>query len=197
MSVVVAIKDGDKVWVGCDSQVTTGYTKSTLKSQMKIWKSEDDKDIVMGLVGDCRDNNILSTTDKWIEELVKLKDEVNFKYVVRNVVPKIFRELNQYGRMRAKDGIQSIESTLIFAHKDKAYIIYSDGCVAEIEDMEAIGSGGRLSTGAINIIKNDTKLTAKEKLIKAIKTACESDLYVNYPIVIMNTEDDEIIMVDK
>ena len=31
MSVVVAIKDGDSVWVGCDSQVTSGYTKATLK----------------------------------------------------------------------------------------------------------------------------------------------------------------------
>lgn len=198
MSVVVAIKDQDRVWVGCDSQVTTGYTKSIIspKSQMKIWKPIDDNEIIMGLVGDVRDNNILSTSNKWIDELTKLKDEFNFKYVVRNIVPQIFRELNNYGRMKSKDGIQSIESTLIFTYKNQCYVIYNDGAVIEILDMMAIGSGSRLSAGTLNTIKN-SNLSPKKILIEAIKSSCESDLYVNYPIIIMNTKDDEIDIIEK
>ena len=100
MSVVVAIKDGDKIWVGCDSQVTAGYTKSTLKSQRKIWRVSDEDELIMGVVGTFRDLNILSTSDGWIEELSKLKNETNFKYIVRKVVPKIFSELDNFGRMK-------------------------------------------------------------------------------------------------
>lgn len=40
MSVVVAIKKGDKVYLGADSQVTRGGTRGTLKNpnNYKIWK---------------------------------------------------------------------------------------------------------------------------------------------------------------
>ena len=40
MSVVVAIKEGDKVFIGADSQVTKGGTRTTLKNpnNYKIWK---------------------------------------------------------------------------------------------------------------------------------------------------------------
>lgn len=196
MSVVVAIKDGDKILMGCDSQVTLGSTKYTLKSPMKIWKLEDDKEIVMGLVGDVRDANILSTATGWIGELVKLKNEVNFKYIVRNVVPKIFKELDDFGRVQTKDGIQSIKSNIIFAHKDKAYSIYSDGCVLEMDEIIADGSGYSLCLGAWNELR-DKDIPIKEKLVQVIKSACESDLYVNYPIVIMNTKDDEIDVIEK
>jgi ATP-dependent protease HslVU (ClpYQ) peptidase subunit len=196
MSVVIAIKDGDRILVGCDSQVTLGYTKSTLKSQMKIWKPEDDKQIVMGVVGAFRDANILSTAKEWIEELPKLKNEINFKYIVRNITPKIFRELNNYGRMKTKDGLQYIESNVLFAYKDKAYQIEGDGCVMEIDDILANGSGYRLCLGAWNSLK-DKDIPVKEKLIQVIKAACESDLYVNYPIIIMNTKDDEVEIIEK
>jgi len=133
MSVVVAIKDNDKIWVGCDSQVTYGYTKSTLKSQRKIWRVEDEDNLVMGLVGVCRDMDILSTTEDWIEELPKLKNEVNFKYIVRKIVPKIFSELNKFGRMETKNGQWFIDSSVTFAYKDNAYQIGHNGEVMEIE----------------------------------------------------------------
>lgn len=196
MSVVVAIKDNDKIWVGCDSQVTAGYTKSTLKSQMKIWRVSDDDELIMGLVGDLRDANILSTAEEWIEELPKLKNEVNFKYIVRKIVPRIFRELNTFGRMRQKDNIQSIESGVIFAYKDNAFQIDSDGCVNEIDDVLIMGSGNRLCLGAWNRLK-DKDVPAKDKLIEVIKSACESDLYVNYPIIIMNTKDKEVEIIES
>lgn len=196
MSVVVAIKDKDRILVGCDSQVTLGYTKSILKSQLKIWKPEDDKEIVMGLVGAFRDTNILSTAKEWIEELPKLKNEINFKYIVRTVVPKVFKELNSYGRMKIKDGIQSLDSNVMFAYKDKAYQIEGDGCVIEIDDILADGSGYRLCLGAWNSLK-DKDIPIKEKLIQVIKAACESDLYVNYPIIIMNTKDDKVEIIEK
>jgi ATP-dependent protease HslVU (ClpYQ) peptidase subunit len=196
MSVVVAIKEDDKIWVGCDSQVTSGYTKSTLKLQRKIWKASDNNELIMGVVGDLRDANILSTSEEWIEELPKLKDEINFKYIVRKIVPKIFKELNSFGRMKQRDNIQSIESNVIFAYKDNAYSIQGDGCVIEIDDILVDGSGYRLCLGTWNNIK-DKDIAIRDKLIQVIKSACESDLYVNYPIIIMNTKDKEIEIIEN
>jgi ATP-dependent protease HslVU (ClpYQ) peptidase subunit len=196
MSVVVAIKDDENILVGCDSQTTYGNTKITKKSHFKIWKPKDDNEIVMGLVGYTRDNNILSTSTEWIDELTKLKNEVDFKYIVRNITPKIFKELNNYGRMKSSNGIQSIQSDIMFAYKDNAFTIDSDGCVTEIHDILTLGSGNRLCIGAWNSLK-DKDIPIKDKLVSTIKAACDSDLYVNYPIVIMNTKDDTIDIIEK
>lgn len=196
MSVVVGIKDKDSVWVGCDSQVSMGYTKDTLKLNHKIWKVTKDSDIVMGVVGSVRDLNILSTTDDWIDDLTKCKNEVNYKYIVRNLVTKIFSELKEFGRVKDKDGISSIESNVIFAHKDKLFHIQWDGSVLESNDIIADGSGYRLCLGAWNSLK-DKNIPMKEKLVQVIKAACESDLYVNYPIVIMNTKTNEIEIIEE
>jgi ATP-dependent protease HslVU (ClpYQ) peptidase subunit len=196
MSVVVAIKDKDTVWVGCDSQVSMGYTKGTLKLNKKIWKPEKEEGIVMGVVGSVRDLDILSTEEDWIEEIVKIKNEFNYKYMVRKIVPKIFKTLSNFGRMKNDKGIESIESSIIFTHKDKLFSINGDGSVIESDDILADGSGYRLCLGAWNSLKNKD-IPIKDKLVQVIKAACESDLYVNYPIVLMNTKTEEVEIVEK
>jgi len=197
MSVVVAIKDNDKIWIGCDSQVTYGYTKSTLKSQRKIWRVEDENNLIIGLVGVCRDMDILSTTEDWIEELPKLKNEVNFKYIVRKVVPKIFSELNKFGRMETKNGQWFIDSSVTFAYKNNAYQIGHNGEVMEIDDILISGSGRTLGIGAWNNLKDNKEMSIRDKLVQVVKSACESDLYVNYPIIIMNTMNKEVEVIEK
>lgn len=196
MSVVVAIKEQDTIWFGCDSQMTRGYTKETLVNTKKIWRPKSENEVVMGLTGSVRDLNVLSTVDKWIEEIAKLKNEVDFKYIVRKLTPKIFKELEEFGRLKSNNGIQSIESSVIFAYKDRFYEIECDGAVIEGEDILAQGSGYRLCLGAWNSLK-DKDMSTKDKLVQVIKSACENDLYVNYPIVIMNTKNDKVEIINK
>ena len=57
MSVVVAIKENGRVFIGADSQVTRGGTRSTLKNRnnYKIWKDRDVDNCLMAHVGNVRD----------------------------------------------------------------------------------------------------------------------------------------------
>ncbi len=191
MSIIVAIKDGDRVLVGCDSQVTEWGTKKSLKKNIKIWKPDDDKEIVMGVAGDLRDSNIMATTTNWIDELTKNKNNVNFKYVVRTIVPKIFKELEDNGRLFIKEGIKSMCCEVIFAYKDKAFLIEGDGTVFEMDDMICSGSGHSVCEGAWNIVKG-MDLCKQEAITQIINTVCENDLYCSKPIIIMNTKNDTI-----
>ena len=198
MSVVVAIKDGDKVWMACDSQVTMGYsTKKTLTNpnNYKICRPEKEKNTLVGVVGDLKLQNIIRVQDEFIDELTKLKDEFNFKYVVTKIIPKIF-ELAKESWLVEKEKDQNFyyfNGGLIFAHKDKLYSISSDGCVTEIDDYCADGSGFRLALGYLNQHNEDKK----DAIIKAVKSACETDNFVNYPIIVMNTKDEEVIIIEK
>lgn len=198
MSVVVAIKDKDRVWMGCDSQVTYGgWTKHSMgNGQHKIWKPNDDNDILMGVVGSLRDINILATAKEWLEELPKLKNEINYEYIVRYLTPKIFKELEAFNRVESNNGIKSICSIVTFAYKNDVYSIQEDGAVIAIDDFWATGSGFMHCFGAWSSVK-DKKNTVKEKLIECVKAGCEDSLYVNYPIVIMNTKDNKVELIEK
>ena len=52
MSVVVAIKDGERVYMGADSQSTIGNTRITLRNQnnFKIWKVIDSNNTLMACI---------------------------------------------------------------------------------------------------------------------------------------------------
>ena len=57
MSVVIAIKDKDKVYLAADSQCTCGASKLTLSNpnNYKIWKTKGLDNSIMCHTGACRD----------------------------------------------------------------------------------------------------------------------------------------------
>ena len=99
MSVVVAIKENGKVYLGADSQVTKGGTRSSLsnKNNYKIWKVKDVENCIIGHVGRVRDANIIRTMYGVVSEMAQIKNRVDYDYVVRCVVPSIFQELKADG----------------------------------------------------------------------------------------------------
>lgn len=190
MSVVVAVRDEDQIWLAADSQVTMGCTKKLLLSSnsFKICKSPLNTNI--GGVGYVRDMNILSTSDKeFIPEIDILKNEITFKSIVRNTVPAIFNELADHGRLYNDHGISSIESAFIIANGESCYSIAPEGAVTELNDMFAIGSGGDAAESAYTILR-DSGLSAREIAIKCVMSSCERDLFVDYPIVVTSTKID-------
>jgi len=72
-----------------------------------------------------------------------------------------------------------------------------NGGVIEIEDILVDGSGSRLCLGTWNGLKDNKEMSVRDKLVQVIKSACESDLYVGYPIIIMNTKDKEIEIIER
>ena len=197
MSVVVVIKDGDNVIVGCDSQVGKGYSKNMLtnRNNYKIFKPIRDKNVIIGICGDLRDRDILFCIDEYIDELTKLKDEVNYKYIVKKIVPKIFNILEDYERIiHVKEKLPRMEIEIIFIYKNQIYKISHYGCVIEIDDYCAIGSGADYAVGYLN---ECDKTDMKEAVVKSIKSSIKTDLYVGYPIIIMNSENDDVEIIES
>jgi ATP-dependent protease HslVU (ClpYQ) peptidase subunit len=199
MSVVVAIKDDDKVWMACDSQVSQGYSKMTLtnSNNYKIVRPKNEKNTLVGIVGNLKLQNAMKIQDSFIDELIVLKGEFNFKEMFTKVMPKIFEIAKKYGvseKAKDQDSVY-LNGVIIFAHKDMLFKLDSDGCVTEVDDYIATGSGGRLSTGYLNQLDNTE--SKRDSIIKAVKAACQTDLYVNYPIIVTNTMDDEFIVINK
>ena len=190
MSVVVAIKEDGKVIIGADSQCTRGGTRRTLSNpnNYKVWRVADTEHCLMGHVGLAREANIIRVARDLIPELTQMKDSVTFSFVVRRLVPALFEELENYRALKKEDGLPRFDSSFIFAYKERLFYISGNGTVMEIDDYCAIGSGECEAIGSLLSTEGEP---SEERIKKAIKASAANDIYVDYPIVIADTEDAE------
>ena len=196
MSVVIAIKEKDCIYMGCDSQVTIGSGKRTLKSvnNFKIWKVDGYPNCLMGGVGNFRDLCFLRCTPEIIPEMRLATNSLDYGTVVTQVVPAIWQTLVAYGLYQDKPlvvddnrGTGAINSQFLLGCGTSLYNIGADGTVEEIEDYIAIGSGEDLANGSLKTTE-DSNLSAEERIAAAIDAASRGNAYVSNPIIIADTK---------
>lgn len=189
MSVVVAIKKDGVVYLGSDSQVTRGGTRTSLTNpnNFKIWKVKGVDNCLMGHVGLLREACVIRVMENLVREIDVIHDEVNFEYVVTRIVPKIIDELKEFNYIETEGKFKNMESKYLFAFKDKLFIIGYDASVIEIDDYVAMGSGESESIGSLLTTNSDED--PETRIIKAIKASAAHDIYVDYPIILSNTKD--------
>ena len=97
MSVVVAIKENGKITIGADSQCTRGGTRRTLSNpnNYKVWKVLDAEHCLLAHVGLVRVANVMRVARDLVPEMAQIKDAIDFSFVVRRLVPRMFEELDR------------------------------------------------------------------------------------------------------
>ena len=195
MTCIIGLLDKEKdcVYVGADSLGSSWCNQAIFKNR-KVFKAKNNTNILMAICGDFKLQNILSIEENIIEEAKHYKNEINFEHMVKYVSPKIMNLANQYYCLKYKDGYRSMEGDIIFAYKNQLYIIESNGQVLEPEDEYiAGGSGGNFAIAVLSQNKDkDTITRIKEGLEAAEKHA----VGVKRPFYIMNTLDDEIVVIE-
>lgn len=191
MSIVVAIKQDGIIYMGADSQASCGGTRFTLSNpnNYKIWAVQDVAHCLMGSVGLIRANNVLKVADGLIPKSESGEHAVDFRAVIKQIVPRMIEELEK-NKVIAKDVLEdtcNMKTDFLLACGDKLYTIDRFGCVIEVDDFCAIGSGSCEAIGSLlSTVKEKDPV---ERIKTAIKASAAHDIYVDYPIVISNTAD--------
>lgn len=190
MSVVVAIKANDRVYLGCDSQSTRGGTRTTLKNpnNYKIWNVRGVDNCVMGHVGLVREGNIIRLVDDFVSDIDVFYDRIDFEFVVKKVRRKIIETLQEESYLSSEGVFDHLESSYFFAYKERLFLINDDGSVLEIEDYAVIGSGRDQALGSLLVTEDEDP---RQRIVKAIKCSAATDIYVDYPIVLLDTSEQE------
>jgi ATP-dependent protease HslVU (ClpYQ) peptidase subunit len=195
MSVVIAIKEKDRIYMGCDSQVTIGSGKRTLKSvnNFKIWKVEDHPNCLMGGVGNFRDLCFIRCTPGIIPETNLLLGNLDYPTVVTQIVPAIWQSLVAYGLypesplvIDENKGTGALGSQFLIGCGTDLFSLGADGTVEEIEDYIAIGSGDDLALGSLKTTEG-SNLSPEERIAAAIDAAARGNAYVSNPIIVADT----------
>jgi len=196
LSLVIGIKENDRVVLASDSQVTIGGVKKTslLRDNYKIWHPGNHKEVLIGSVGTVRQMNVVRYMDDIIEELKILKNEVNMSYVVNKVVKKMLSTLKDNNIISSKDNVLAMDNSYLLAVRDKLFQIFSDGAVIEIDEYTAIGSG---SNEALATLNTSREMNVIEKIRIAMDATVMNDVYVNYPIIISDTKRDDFTVITQ
>ena len=189
MSLVIAIKDKDRVILGSDKQVSCGGVKS--HDAVKIWDLPEFPGAVMGSVGLVRATQIIQAS-----QVLELNDLLTnggptTTFMINSVVPRILNLLETHGikcdaNQHTDMDCSTIPNSFIIAVGDKAWIISTDLCVTEIEDYAAIGSGEAVAWGCLFATKKDKN--PFERIVTAINASAETTLYVDHAVDFASTK---------
>ena len=190
MSLVIAIKDKDRIVLGADKQVSFGNNKD--HNSTKIWEVIGLPGAIMGGVGSARANQIIQYSD--IIDKNALPAEITIEYVIRNIAPSIYATLSANGvncnpidpETGLKVETMYMPNAFLFAYKDKAWMINFDLAVIEIQEYLAIGSGSDVAKGALFATQGKNP---SERIVTAIDAASDATIGVDDGIDLLVTEE--------
>lgn len=187
MSLVIAIRDKNRIVLGSDLQGSVGVTYKD-HNTTKIWEVPDLPGAIMGSVGTIRASQIIQYSNVVDKNCLENINRINTDFIIGSLAPAIASALDANGIK--VDNVEGATCTVIpnaflFAYKDKAWMIWNDLSVSEIDDYLAIGSGAEVARGALFAT---SKLNPFERIVTSIAAASESTLFVDDGLDLLATE---------
>ena len=171
---IVSVRRDGKVVLGGDGQVTLGNTIVKANAR-KVRRLGRNADVIAGFAG--------ATADAFtLFELFEAKLDKHGGNLTRAAVElaKEWRTDRRLGRL---------EAMLAVADKESSLLISGNGDVLEPEHgLIAIGSGGPFAQAAARALLENTGLSAREVVEKALKIAGEICIYTNQNVTIEELE---------
>ncbi|GAB3296071.1 ATP-dependent protease subunit HslV [Pseudidiomarina andamanensis] len=164
MTTIVSVRRGDKVVIGGDGQVSLGNTvmKGNARKVRRLYNNQ----VLAGFAGGTADAFTLF-------ERFEKKLEAHQGNLMRAAV-----ELAK--DWRTDRALRRLEALLAVADKHTSLIITGNGDVVQPEnDLIAIGSGGPYAQAAATALLENTELSAREIVEKALTIAGDICVFTN------------------
>lgn len=167
MTCVVAIKDGNKIWMGADDMITTGSDYYML-GYNKIIKRNN---MLIGLAGNLHIMQLIQCG--FFPKLQQTDKQNDLEYLVMTLAQelrKMLEKFKAFDKDKEDDETPSVE--MLIAYRGKIYKITDDLCVLEAEqNFQAIGTGHAIAMGSLLTTKGMPEIDPEKKLRLALKTA--------------------------
>lgn len=179
MSVIVAIKNDDVIYMGCDTQTTIGKDKENNLQELTFKINKLQNGMLVGTCGSvaayqsvCDDESIFEIEN----------DELTKKVIVNNIIPKIKAKLKG---IEGDTSENEMPITIIIAYKDKLFEVMCDYLVVGIEDYCSKGSGGGYTFSSLANIE----LSIRERILNGLRTSAKYCASVSKPFVLIDTKE--------
>ena len=180
MSVIVAIKSGDAIYMGCDTQTTSGKDKENRLQESTFKISKLRSGMLVGICGKVAAHQ--SVCDD--ESVFEIENgELTKKEIVNNIILKIKAKLKDIAGDTSEN--ERMPISIILAYKDKLFEVMRDYLVVGIEDYCSKGSGCVYTFSSLANIG----LPIRERLLSGLRTSAKYCTSVSKPFVLIDTKE--------
>ena len=194
MSLVIAIKTKDNVFMGADSRVSQGENLKLIHSE-KEEKVIRVGDVYVGGAGMVSEIQIMKSHPEWFDlggmPLTK-------KFIVKNVIPAYFDELKMLGKFDSKDDSMddpSCGSRFIITDGKRIFLVFRDFFVEETLSSAIIGCGTCYAQPILD--RALTEVDEKEAMLKTLRLCSLHYKSIAPPYILINTNEGICERVDK
>lgn len=179
MSVIVAIKKNGVVYMGADTQTTTGSYMSVSANEASVKINKLPNGILAGFCGRvAAKQGILSMDNVFtLDENGKLTKS----HIVNQIIPRLSDKLCVFGDEESGE----LDVSIILAHKDSLYRISSDLSVIKLNEYAVSGAGRDYTYYAL---KSLPITDPKERILKCLCESARRCDSVSAPFVLIDTK---------
>ena len=169
---IVAVKDGDKVFIGADSGVTFGSGRQHPHPRSKVFVSGE---MLYGGTGNVRPIQVIEHS---VVSPIPYEGQNEYSYIVNSVSMSMRDSLLKAGCLHQYHGMEWMDAGFLVVLRKKIFYISDDfGIVEYGEGYGATGSGEEFAFGSL---KSTEYL--KNKPIKRVRLALEAATQFNYGV---------------
>lgn len=198
MSIVLAAKDGDKTYIGCDSIIVFGDNKFISKQSKVIRKlvttcTGDTREMLIGTTGSPRPRAVFHFKVKLPEHDTENMDD--YEYISTVVVDELVNEMEKAGCMGGDSeyGISIVGTNFIIVYNNHIYLIDEVFCVLEpVDNIMVIGSGTSYAIGALRALQRQSGFIEASMLSASLKVTEEFCTTVCGPFHIYTVIDNKV-----
>jgi len=194
MTAIIAIKDGKKIMIGSDGYASGNNYKSPIlvESNFKIFPVKNSPGCFIAGTGLLAGLKIIRNIP-----LFDGKQDVCFKKMINNVLPKIYDACLEAKLCECEDGYNKLPASLIIITKNHIYSISAYGIVLEHKNIAINGSGDYQLLNKYLEIK-DKKISLREKMELCLRHAITYGDGIGFPIVMhYNDNQEDFIYLDQ
>ena len=186
MSILIAYKKGDTIYMGTDTRVIAGDTKRNELCECNYKIQKLDNGMLLGLTGEELERQTIIAYSE-IFTLDK-NGELTKKHVVKEIIPNLFSVLEKENLVVKNDGeVPYVKSVILLAYKDVLYEICSGFAVIKYECFQVLGSAANYAHATIASTKERDDIN--ERIVKALDIALNNSQYVGKPYLLIDTKE--------
>ena len=191
MSVVIAIKKNDRIYMAADTQTSCGDRKDTYLGEDSRKIHRFDNGILLGCTGSVHNWQIICAHPEYFT--IPESGEFNKKYVVQNIIPKILKCYKENGMwIKEDEAPPKLGDSYILAYKDKLFRIDGVFDVEVLGHFAEVGSGGDLThAGLCELDAADIQdeRIIEERLTELLRISASRTMSVSGPYYLINSVD--------
>ena len=185
MSIIIAYKQGDTVYMGTDTRVIVNEKKRNELCECNYKIQKLDNGIILGITAERLERQtIMAYSDMFT---LNKRGNLTRKHIVTEIIPKLINVLQDNDLMSSKEGeLPYMKADIALAHKGVLYEICSAFGVIRYENFQALGFASKFVQATL--LASGSNCDVESRIVKALDVAAANSPQVGKPYLLIDTK---------